>query len=81
MLVILVQNVRQTVTTLDVMMTFIAKHAALVSLVISVTKPAHVTVLATDVTEMEAVTAVLDMEVIPVNPVLKIVVTLVVMNS
>ena len=44
MLVILVQNVHQTVTTLDVMMTFIVTHVTLDSIGISVTKPVQNTV-------------------------------------
>ena len=51
-LVILVENVHQTVTTLDVMMIFIVTHAALDSMVTSVTRPALDIVYTTGAKEM-----------------------------
>ena len=50
MLVILVQNVHQTVMVLDAMMTFIVTPANMDSLVISVTKPAQNIVKQSNVT-------------------------------
>ena len=78
---ILVKSVQVTVTKLDVVTPFIALHVRQASMVIYVTKHVQNTVKIKPVTKLVDVTVVLDMEAIPVSPVLRTVVTLDAMNN
>ena len=78
--VILVQNVHQTATTVNVIIRYIVFHVYLDITVISVTRPAQ-SIVRTPVTEMVRVHVMMGMEAILVNPAHQTVMELVVMIS